>query len=265
MSNHFNKRNIFKIYLLYLSSFSYFVYVIAYVGRDGSIYWIMSFLYVYVFFRPYLKLKEIFTTRVAILFALPVLFMPFIFITNARFEKTNIGAFGSIVIYGGGQIHNFNDQFEVEKPFRGGRYNFPVIYRILEYTTIIDKSNFSREDDFKYYIDKQVQPWTFATFIGSLVKDFGNVGTLLFIIMFCLIFRVIISNIIDNNTIYYSQFILFTLFYQFIYWGVFYNRMYAMNLYIIIMVILFIIFKLYKSKQYSITLLPRLHQHGYRR
>ena len=40
-------------YLLLVSSFSYVVYVLAYVGRDGIVYWLMSYSFIYLLFKRF--------------------------------------------------------------------------------------------------------------------------------------------------------------------------------------------------------------------
>jgi len=54
---NFSRGPKFKIraYLLLLSSFSYVIYILAYVGRDGIAYWLLSFIFVFFLMKNFLN------------------------------------------------------------------------------------------------------------------------------------------------------------------------------------------------------------------
>ncbi len=47
-------RNVPRALLLILASLSYVIYILAYVGRDGVVYWVMTALAVFVVFRVHM-------------------------------------------------------------------------------------------------------------------------------------------------------------------------------------------------------------------
>ena len=60
--------------LLFISSFSNAIHVLSFVGRDGIVFWLFTFVFCWAFFSPYLqidtrkKIRKIFTIGGAILF-----------------------------------------------------------------------------------------------------------------------------------------------------------------------------------------------------
>jgi len=72
-------------YSLILSSLSYYVYILAFVGRDGFVYWTMSAIFSFLLVRHFLPKFE--RIRVILLFVIIeiIILIPFLEITNSRF------------------------------------------------------------------------------------------------------------------------------------------------------------------------------------
>lgn len=231
-----------KAYLLFLSSTSYIIYVLAYVGRDGVVYWIMTFLFFYFLFRKFLNSK----TQKSLLRALSVItilaMIPFFAISIARFSKSESSVSMNLLNYGGQQIINFNDIYQVDAQISYGRGLFPVFTEALEGIGF-KIPNPKVEDINAEYLDVNVKPWTFGTYIISLKMNFGKLGTFILLIILASISRILINKNINSGRFSFSDLILFTLLYQFVLWGVFYFRFYSANFYIISIIILYAISK----------------------
>ncbi len=254
------KRNIFKACLLLFSSLSYVVYIFAYVGRDGVVFWFMSFAFCYLLFKDFLidndvkKLKYVFT------FSLAVLLIPFIIITIARFSgpaderfSYSIEGIGwNIVNYAGQQIKNFNDHFNIEFSPVYGRLEFPVFIGFIESVTSYDIPELDKAKFFAYFVDKGVLPWVFTTFIGTLMLDFGKISTLVFLCLMSLVTRKALERVSKTGVFEFSNMVILILLYQIVYWGVFYFKQSATNYYMLCIILLFILFKVSKVKNFSV-------------
>ena len=249
------KRRIKRAILLMVSSLSYVVYVLAYVGRDGVVYWIMTFIYCFLLFRPgFISIKDRKRfKRLALIFSIIIL-IPFFLITIGRFRESEGGVVWSIVSYCGQQVNNLNDQFIVNPPVTYGRTSFPVFATFFEFIGVpIPEAN-----DVDYYLSTYgVRSNVFGTYISSFLKNFGKLGTYIFILLLSILTRGTIIKLRRKRYIYFSNFLVFTLIYQIFYWGVFYFRQYSTNYYILFMLLLSIFFKLSKYKYYSIFIIKK--------
>jgi hypothetical protein len=174
--------------------------------------------------------------------------IPFIIISISRFSESKEGTGWNIIRYAGMQINMFNDYYEINAPNTYGRTNFPVFIKMIESTGIKIKSGPEENERFSYYLEEGVKPWEFATFISSIMVDFGKTGTLVFLMIVSLITRIIIKKVSKNGIFYFSDLIIFIILYQIVYWGIFYFRQYSTNYYIIFNILLFIMFKMFRSK-----------------
>lgn len=237
-----NKRKKIKGYLLLISSFSYVVYVLAYVGRDGIVYWSLTYLFIYLLLKKFISSSIRKKLLYSYLIVVGLLIIPFMIISVARFSETVGGVSWQLLDYAGQQIKNFNDSFYVESPLLNGQFSYPIFSDLFRFIGF----NFERlkvEDIFPYYLSYGVDPWIFKTFIGEYIMDFGKIGTLVFLVIFYFVVKTNLKKVSAEGTFSFSSLIFFILFYQMILWGVFYFRFYSMNLYIIIMVMLAFAFR----------------------
>jgi len=236
------KRRVKRSLLLMFSSLSYVVYILAYVGRDGVVYWVMSFIFCFLLFRPgfiSFEHKRKFK-RLALIVAIIIL-IPFLLITFDRFKESPGGIVWSLINYYGQQVNNLNDKFIINPPITYGRTSFPVFVSFLESSGV----SIPQENDFRAYMLRYgAKPWVFGTYISSFLSNFGQMGTIIFILFLSLVARMTLRKSALKGVINFSNLIIFTLIYQFFYWGVFYFRQYSANYYIIFMVLLFVLFKL---------------------
>lgn len=233
-----------RAYILFISSFSYVIYILAYVGRDGIVYWILSFVFVYLFIKDFLvkPLRKKIIRSFSLL--IPILLIPFFVISTARFSESEYGTIGEIVNYSGQQIKNFNDIYQLNPPITYGRRTFPLFADWLNALGLINDQEKGFFDNEVLFYDAGLLPSVFKTYIGSFLMDFGKGGTLIILICLAYITRNIIHRINVSNAINFSNLVIFILLYQLVLWGVFYNRLYSANLYIVCMLLLSVMFKI---------------------
>lgn len=272
-------------YALILSSLSYYFYILSYVGRDGYVYWTMSSIFTYFLLRKFLHKQDRILLIIIFLILVIILLIPFMKITYSRFgTDTNIQMqqsdnevansknikisyeseatsrhpiFGkstkiyriiaSLINYSGQQISNFNDLYIIGPPPRRGGENFSKFLQLFEKVGLDFKPIYNRSDIDEYYFKKGTVPWVFSTIIGSFISDFGKIGAVIAILIIVLINFNLVNNIERNKRISVSWLIIFTLFYQMIYWGVFYFRLYSANLYIAFVIFISLIFRFFSK------------------
>lgn len=240
--NH-NKKKSRKALLLFASSLSYVVYILAYVGRDGIVYWSMSFVFCYMLFRDFFTIEQKNKIKKAFLLVLVMLAIPFFLISISRFSRHQYGLTWSLVNYYGQQVRNFNDHFLIEAPISYGQTGFPVFTNMMEAIGLSFGSEYLKEDMWLYFLREGVAPWVFSSFIGSFLRNFGKIGTWVALLIMSVSVGNIVRNVMRKKAFSFSNIIMFALFFQIPYWGVFYFRQYSDNYYIIIMFLLSISFK----------------------
>ena len=231
-------------FLLIAASLSYVVYVLAYVGRDGAIYWLMTALLVFLMFRRHMPAKTQRWIIVAGSSISAIILLPIAAITAARFANSEFGASWSVFEYFGTQINNFSDYANIDRPLTYGAMNFPLI--IKPYCSVIGGLGCEDWDAIKPYIFDQYltqgqAPWLFATYISDFVADFGYMGAMIFISLFAFLCHYLSVSRDLNGFLSLSRLLLVLLCFLTPYWGVFYFRFGIINSFLIVNVA-FIVF-----------------------
>jgi hypothetical protein len=229
-------RNLLRAYQLIFASLSYVIYVLAYVGRDGVVYWLMTALAVFVVFRGHMpvRLRRRIVTLGTAMGALMLL--PIIAITAARFVDTDHGSAWSILDYFGSQISNFGDYSTLDRPLTFGIMNFPMfIEAACSVTGIAGCENW---DDLKLiifdqYLAQGKEPWLFGTYVSDFVGDFGYLGTLVLLSGFALLCRVACRTR-ERRPMTITRLLLVFFLFLVPYWGVFYFRFSITNGFIVV-------------------------------
>jgi oligosaccharide repeat unit polymerase len=245
------KRNVFKASLMFISSFSYVVYILAYVGRDGIVFWLMSYIFCYLLFRDFLARDVLRKLKIFFVLTLTLLLIPFFIITMARFSILEGGVGWWILNYGGQQLRNFNDHYLILEPLAYGRSGFPVFVDLFELVSFSEIQAFDKDVMFSHFLNNGVIPWVFTTFIGSIMLDFGKIWTFFFLCLFSLSARSILKTVSTKGVLKFSNMLILTLLYQVVYWGVFYFKQYATNYYMIFIILLSASFKVSNMKRFS--------------
>lgn len=235
------KRMTFFAVMVLLSSLSYPIFVLAYLGRDGILFWFFTFIsYLLLFYRylPVVVIKKL--RKVAIVMSMPFVAV-FLMITIGRFV---VGGSSDNVLYpilsylGQGPI-NFAELYDTGVKNMGlGSNIFPLF--------------FASTEDVGYLLERyDIKTWVFKTFISSIYMDFGSVLTLLLGILLILLFRVLHKKDLSSHNLSISFLILFGLFFSIYSQGVFYFRQYNRvgNLFIIVMLLLAFIFTFLPKKK----------------
>lgn len=227
----------------------YIVYILSYVGRDGFVYWSMSFISLFLFFRDFIDHNQRKRIRNIFFFFSAPAFLLFIYISVARFGLENLVF--TLFDYSGQQLFNFSRHYEVSPPLTYGAANFAPAVSLFNSILGSNISPFDRIEWFKYFLDQDVLPWVFTTLIGSFMHDFGKFGALLLTLAISLIAK---YSLRDNRRGYikFSDLILLLLLYQIVSWGVFYYRQYSAFSYILLMLCIYLFFKFSGSTKMAI-------------
>jgi oligosaccharide repeat unit polymerase len=229
-------RDIVRVGVLVVCSLSWVIYVLAYAGRDGIIYWVMTAAVVYLLFRQRLSPRD----RARIARIAPwvgiVLFLPVFRITVSRFFGYDGGGFTSLFEYFGAQIQNFSDYSSLERPRTDGLMSLPKFYGALCEAVSASCATWpdSRPQVFEEYLLQGKEPWLFGTFVSDLVGDFGYLGTLLIICGFAAVVDFTCRYRQRGLRLSLSRLLFILLLFQVPYWGVFYFRFSIINGYLVV-------------------------------
>ncbi len=217
-------------WLLFGSSLSYLVYVLAYVGRDAAVFWPLTAAFHYLMFSQFLsphRRRVMKRLAVAIVIFMAI---PFVWISVARFGNDERGVVLSVLDYGGAQVRNFNDHYVAFSTPAYGALTFDQIRRL--YTLAVEgvDQRTSRVDWFPVYTDTGVIPWSFSTFVGTFVQDFGPSRTPLLLVTLAFITRRSLAGLRGRGAMSMSQILVFSLCAQIVLFGVFYFRQMSSNL-----------------------------------
>ncbi len=169
--------------VLFLSSLSYPVYVLAYFGRDGALFWIMSFLSLYYFmkdFIPFYRSKKIKIFFSIASFIVVVFFVVITFYRFGDFEKSLL----SILSYGGQQYLNFIVYFELKFDHTLGARTFTIVHDLIfdsSYEDVLKNLRWQLALEGREYMS-----WEWGTMFKDLFTDYGSLSTLLITTFFSL-------------------------------------------------------------------------------
>lgn len=229
-------RNVFRALLLMISSFSFVIYILAYVGRDGVVYWLMTALMIFVIFQRHLDRVD--RRRISLfgIFGAIMILIPFLMITVSRFFDADQGAVWSFFEYFGAQIHNFSDYSSIDRPITLGVQSFPMFVSGGCAITGLDCPSWLAIQDvvFDAYLRQGKAPWLFGTFISDFVGDFGNIGALAILLVFSLFCAKVCSVGGSRDSFSFSRLLLILFLFLIPYWGVFYFRFSIANGYIVV-------------------------------
>lgn len=219
--------------LLLLSSLSEPIHIMAFVGRDGVVFWLFSFVFFFLIFKPYLNKSYIKVNKKKIILLFIALMVPFLAITSGRFEDSDSGVGGSIISYMGHSFVYGPLFFNLENPPYIHLSSFPLIREIFNIpapvTDMIEMGEW--------------RSWCFSTFIVGLIRNFGYlvtylIGIILIVVSLCTFGK-------PSKSLKFNDMIMSILYFQIIGQGVFYFRQYTRggNLFIVMSIVLYFVFK----------------------
>lgn len=229
-------RNVGRALILIFCSLSYVIYILAYVGRDGVVYWLMTAAMVFLVFRTHLSQAD---KRNILAFGsllASLLMIPFLAITVSRFFDADLGGSWSLPEYFGAQIHHFSDYSSIERPLTLGIANFSMFINAGCSVAGIECELWPvvKELIFDQYLAQGKEPWLFGTFVSDFVADFGYIGTFVFVLLFSLLCHWICTGYKPKRQLTLPRLLLILFLYLVPYWGVFYFRFSIINGYIVV-------------------------------
>jgi len=230
--------------LLVLASLSYVIYILAYVGRDGSIYWLMTALVVFLIFRPHMPagLRRRIVITGATLGALVLL--PIVAITIGRFANSESGLGGGLWDYFGAQINNFSDYSSIDRPMTYGAMNFPLVKGAFCSTLgTVRCENWEDIKPFVFdqYLAQGMAPWLFGTYVSDFIADFDYKATLALLVVFALLCHRACIGRDSRGRMSLARLLMIILCFLTPYWGVFYFRFGIINSFLLVNLVFIIL------------------------
>lgn len=229
-------RHVGRALVLVFCSLSYVIYILAYVGRDGVVYWLMTAIMIFLVFRSHLGKSDKRNLLGFGALLAGLLLIPFLAITVSRFFDADLGGSWSLPEYFGAQIHHFSDYSSIERPLTFGIANFSMF--INAGCTVMglecDLWPSVKELIFDQYLAQGKEPWLFGTFVSDFVADFGYTGALVFVLLFSLLCHWVCTGYKPNRQLTLPRLLLVLFLFLVPYWGIFYFRFSIANGYIVI-------------------------------
>ena len=213
--NFFKGKKIVAVLLCFVSFLPAFNGLI--IGeREASVVVLSNFIFSFIFFRPILSDKFISAVKkIGLLLTSP--FVVFIIaMTFSRFDDSDGGILGGLLVYIGEQPYNFSYFFShinIEQQHLGGRlsfsYMFPESQRL--------------EGQINDYINAGEYLNVFAAIPGSILLDFAY-SAIIVILLISLFFLSVFSSKRNRKTNKYnfSVFMALLIYYQIVFMGIFY-------------------------------------------
>ncbi len=172
--------------LLMISSTSRIFHSLTYMGRDGILFWILSFLFSYFLFKPYLREESKALVRNLFIVCGSFAIILIGAISISRFEGSDGGVIWSLINYFGQPIDNFGKMYTSSFSNYGGTIKlFPLLYGergALGSEVLASADAFEAKYGFASN--------AFYSFVGSLYLAWGPYITLLFSIFYCIFFSI---------------------------------------------------------------------------
>ena len=215
----FRKDKKLLLILLIISSSSRIFHALSYVGRDGLLFWILSFLFSFYLFKPYLNEEAKKLIRKVFFVCGSFAFLLITAITLSRFKVSDSGVFWSLISYFGQPIDNFASMFHsTYSEWHGPKSLFPLIFgaKVQSATDLL-----ASVDDFeaKYGFKNN----TFFSFVGNMYMSLGPFFTFIFSVIYSsymskklnrrivslshLTILMIVSQVAINNYFYWAYYL----------------------------------------------------------
>ena len=216
-------------WLLLLASLTPVIKAVLIAGRTQPIYWFLSFMALYILFRPMMEQQQ---RRKAL--------MPFVVfggmvglfvaaVTVARFAMADIaddtGTFDSLLAYSGQSFVNFNYFFT---QYTAHGIHLDRIFPLTNY--FIWHPGWNLED----YRDmiwsySGLNIGVFFTFLGDLMIDLGHFGMVVYVLLFYLISTYVCRSANEEGTIRLSRLLIILMLFLIPLQGIFYYSYYKIN------------------------------------
>lgn len=217
-------------FLLFIGSFSETLHVLSEVGRDGIVFWLFAFMFVFLIFRPFLVKRQRSKLLKRFVVIVVIVLIPFSMISRSRFTDS-VGS--SYINYMGMPFKHFCYFFDFSPlPVNYGQH-FPLFFEILGLP----------HPESIVYVNDLTSSNAFGTFFRGFLVSFGIPGTIIVgIIMASLFIR---GMKISPRRFFFYKFFIYILYFQIYSQGVFYFRQYTRggNLFIVLSFVFTLFFK----------------------
>lgn len=225
--------------LLLISSVSEPIHILTCVGRDGIVFWIFTFGFLFLFFYQFIAQDFRKSILKSFIIGACLLLLPFMAISISRFGEDSVEKYdtgSSLVVYmGQGPVYavTYFGIDEKRKPMENGS-SFPLYYEITKQP--MPKSMGMVQVG-------QFRSWAFATFIVGLYSQFGLWWFLAVLIFYLIHCGLVLGR--GGRTFRLNQMMIYLLYFQILSQGVFYFKQYTRggNLFIVICFLLCFVFK----------------------
>lgn len=165
--------------LLITSSLSYPIFLFAYLGRDGVLFWLISFIITFAGIKNNLSKSTLSKLKFIFSIIASISIMAFILITASRFGSENI--WKSILDYLGQPIINLSKIYGENIPHSNGAISNLPIYSTFTNSTF-------EGNHLNQALDSLDSPiWVFGTYLKQLYIDYGSLGTITTISAFSIV------------------------------------------------------------------------------
>ena len=215
----FRKDSRLLLVLLMFSSTSRILHSLTYMGRDGLLFWILSFVFTFFLFKPYLNkdsakiVKRVFSVFGACAVLLILL------ISISRFGESEDGMLWSLISYFGQPIDNFAKMFQSNfNQWKGTSALFPLLFGEKPQAA---SDLLASVDDFEAMFGFKNN--VFYSFVGNMYLAWGPIITLIVAVaysccmerrlrrrcssMSTMIILMISAQIVLNNYFYWAYYI----------------------------------------------------------
>ncbi len=240
----FNKRTI----LLFISSFSESIHVLTFAGRDGIVFWLFSFIFLWALFNKYLPHYLEKRLKKMLLYAGIVMVIPFLMITVSRFGEGSEedGTVYSIISYMGQGFVNGPLYFGLDNP-PVSHSGFTLINEILHQSPT-GQGSLLEYGDWK--------SWTFGTLVVSLYIILGGIGMLCFGLGALFLFLIVLGK--KKYSVRINHIIIYILYFQVVSQGVFYfcQQTRGGNLFILLCLLGALFSGMFLKSDYPVVITP---------
>ena len=205
--------------LLAVSSTSRIFHALSYMGRDGLLFWILSFLFSFFLFQPYLNERAKCLIRKVFYICGTFVITLIAAISLSRFGESDQGVFWSLVSYLGQPIDNFAKMFHSNfAEWKGLRALFPLLFG-AETTSATELLNSVDDFETKYGFKNNV----FFSFVGNMYMAIGPFFSILLSYIYCkyvskkldrkytsmsvLVILMVASQIVIHNYFYWAYYL----------------------------------------------------------
>lgn len=229
----FNK-SVFFNFLLFISSFSPVVSGIILAGRTQIVYWVLTFLLYLIFFRRFLKKKQLFLLlRYGLILSI-FLGLYIFLVTFSRWGDE--GFLPSLIVYTGQSFINFcyffdtyvNREIVLDRILPIFSFFSDKPFSLAEYRTLINENSGHNIG-------------IFYSFLGDLIVDLGHLGMVVFVVLFYFTSMFSLRKVRRDHEITFSNFIIFILLVHIPLHGIFYYSYWRLDMFFYLVFSLFLV------------------------